>query len=64
MKSGSYRFLRTEIDAVTYSAFENALDAWLTDKSGPSRHVACLNAYCVTLALKDDRLARIIIGPT
>ena len=59
MKNGSYRFLRTEIDALTYESFESTLDQWLEDKDGPSHHVACLNAYCVTLALKNDRLARI-----
>lgn len=52
-------FLGTRVDALTLAELTRRVEAWLADKRGPSRHVACLNAYCVTLALRDEALRRV-----
>lgn len=61
-------FLGVAIDALTYDDMFEMVDQWILNKSVRSHHIACINAYCVTLAMKDPRLARIyngadIIGP-
>jgi N-acetylglucosaminyldiphosphoundecaprenol N-acetyl-beta-D-mannosaminyltransferase len=63
-----YNFLGIGIDAITYKDVFAAVDRWIADKEGRSHHIACVNAYCVTLALENERLARIyngadIVGP-
>jgi len=55
-------FLGIHIEAVTYPDMFAAVDRWLEDKSSRSHHIACLNAYCVSLAMRDPRLARIYNG--
>jgi N-acetylglucosaminyldiphosphoundecaprenol N-acetyl-beta-D-mannosaminyltransferase len=51
-----YRFLRTRIEAVDFAELTRRVAGWLSDPEAPARHVACLNAYCVTLAHDDDAL--------
>jgi N-acetylglucosaminyldiphosphoundecaprenol N-acetyl-beta-D-mannosaminyltransferase len=50
------------VDAVSYADVFRAVDAWISDKSGRSHHIACINAYNVALALTNPRLARIYNG--
>lgn len=52
-------FLGVGVDAVTYTEMENLVDGWLSRKGGRSHHLACINAYCVTLTLWDERLRNI-----
>lgn len=59
MLTQSANFLGVGVDAITYSQMEALADKWLSVKSGRSHHIACINAYCVTLALWDDRLRTI-----
>lgn len=47
------------LSAITYRQFFEKIDFWLKNKSTYSRHIACLNAYCVTLASNDLDLKRI-----
>ena len=61
-------FLGVGLQAITYNDVFKEVDRWITDKAGRSHHIACINAYCVTLALDNDRLKRIsnsadIAGP-
>ncbi len=61
-------FLGVGLDAITYSQIFEMVDDWIADKNGRSHHIACVNAFCVTLTLKNKRLARIyngadIVGP-
>jgi bacterial polymer biosynthesis proteins, WecB/TagA/CpsF family len=35
------------------------VDEWIQEKNGRSHHIACINAYCVSLTLKNERLKRI-----
>lgn len=61
-------FLGVSIEALTYQDMFNRADLWLKDKNSRSHHIACVNAYCVTLTLKNDRLRKIynnadITGP-
>jgi N-acetylglucosaminyldiphosphoundecaprenol N-acetyl-beta-D-mannosaminyltransferase len=55
-------FLGIGVEAITYDELIEKLDGWIRDKSGRSHHIACINAYCVALARKNDRLARIYNG--
>lgn len=55
-------FLGIKLDAVTYRELFDLVDAWVADKQGRSHHIACINAFCVTLAQKDARLRRIYNG--
>lgn len=55
-------FLGVALDAVTYRDVFSAVDHWVTDKEGRSHHIACINAYCVTLAVDNPRLAKIYSG--
>jgi N-acetylglucosaminyldiphosphoundecaprenol N-acetyl-beta-D-mannosaminyltransferase len=58
----SFNFIGVCMDAVTYSEMFEKVDMWRRNKEGRSRHIACLNAFCVTLALRDSRLRRIYNG--
>lgn len=67
-RSGTYNFIGTELDAITYEDVFGKIDGWLQDKEGRSHHVACINAFCATLATENERLSRIyasadIAGP-
>lgn len=55
-------FLGIGVDAITYEQVFQAVDGWISDKEGRSHHIACVNAFCVTSALKNPRLARIYNG--
>ena len=55
-------FLGVGVDAITYPQVDRQIDQWLRSKDTRSHHIACLNAYCVTLALKDARLRQIYNG--
>lgn len=64
----SFNFLGIEIYAFTYKDLFKTVDIWLKDKTSRSRHIAIINAYCVTLASKNLKLAEIynkadLIGP-
>lgn len=59
---GLCNFLGIGLDAVTYDELFDLVDAWRTDKQGRSHHIACINAFCVTLAQGDARLRRIYTG--
>ncbi len=52
-------FLGIGVEAITYDRMFEWIDYWLRDKRSRSHHIACINAYCVTLSLADERLARI-----
>ena len=54
-----YNFIGIGIEAMTYNDLEFRIDSWLKNKNGRSHHVACLNAYCVTLASEIPQLAEI-----
>lgn len=63
--AGSYRrynFLGIALDAITYPELFKDVDRWIADKTSRSHHIACVNAFCVTLALGDPRLTRIYNG--
>jgi N-acetylglucosaminyldiphosphoundecaprenol N-acetyl-beta-D-mannosaminyltransferase len=56
------------IDAITYDEMVDRIDEWLKTKHARSRHIACINAYCATLAMNNARLTKIyngadIVGP-
>jgi len=52
-------FLGIGITPVTYGELFELVDEWIKDKTTRSHHIACVNAYCVALALKDKRVSRI-----
>ena len=54
-----YNFTGVGIEALTFAGLDERIALWLDDKSAPSRHVACLNTYCVALSLRDRELRRI-----
>ncbi len=54
-----FDFCGVGIEALTFEEMERRIDRWIGDKSGRSHHIACLNAYCVALALHDQRLRAI-----
>ena len=58
----TYNFLGVALDAVTYADVFRSVDRWISDKAGRSHHIACINAFCVTLALSDARLSKIYNG--
>ena len=58
----SINFLGVGIHVLTYEDMFDAVDGWLKDKESRSHHIACLNAYGVTLTLKDPRLEKIYNG--
>lgn len=47
------------LNPVTYNDLMNLIDEWIKDKSGRSHHIACINAYCIALSLRNKELARI-----
>ena len=57
-----YNFVGTGLYALTYGDVFRMVDDWIRNKSARSHHIACVNAFCVTLAMKDDRLRRIYNG--
>jgi len=59
---GVANFLGTKLDALTYEDMFELVDDWISDKTGRSHHIACINAFCVTLANKNERLKHIYNG--
>lgn len=62
------QFACVAIDAISYEDLIIKVDKWLKNKKSRSHHIATINAYCVSLALKNPRLAKIyqsadIAGP-
>ena len=55
-------FLGTGVDAITYDEMFDRIDRWLKSKHSRSHHIACINAYCATLAMSDQRLRKIYNG--
>jgi N-acetylglucosaminyldiphosphoundecaprenol N-acetyl-beta-D-mannosaminyltransferase len=58
----SVNFNGIDVQAITYDEMIQKIDSWLKNKTGRSHHIACINAYCVTLAMRDKRLAKIYNG--
>jgi N-acetylglucosaminyldiphosphoundecaprenol N-acetyl-beta-D-mannosaminyltransferase len=56
VETGSVAFLDVGIDVLTYQDMFVQVETWLKDKSSRSHHIACNNAYNVTLARTDTRL--------
>jgi N-acetylglucosaminyldiphosphoundecaprenol N-acetyl-beta-D-mannosaminyltransferase len=54
-----YNFTGVGVEALTFAQMDERIDEWVGDKSGRSRHLACLNAYCVALAGGNERLRKI-----
>ena len=55
-------FLGVGVHALIYEDMFDVVDGWLEDKESRSHHIACLNAYGVTLTLNDPDLATIYNG--
>lgn len=52
-------FLGVGLTPVTYSQLFSLVDEWIKNKSGRSHHIACVNAYCCALAIKNKEVKRI-----
>ncbi len=52
-------FTGVGIEALTFVELDERIALWVGDKSAPSHHLACLNAYCVALSLRDGDLRSI-----
>ncbi len=68
MNRDTTQFANVLIDAISYEELIKEVDRWLEDKNSRSHHIATINAYCVSLALKNSRLEKIyasadIAGP-
>jgi N-acetylglucosaminyldiphosphoundecaprenol N-acetyl-beta-D-mannosaminyltransferase len=59
---GIANFLGVRLDAITYEQMFALIDSWISNKNGRSHHIACINVFCVTLALEDPRLKQIYNG--
>jgi N-acetylglucosaminyldiphosphoundecaprenol N-acetyl-beta-D-mannosaminyltransferase len=59
---GTANFLGIGIDALTYNDMFRLIDDWILNKTNRSHHLALINAYCATLAMKNVRLASIYNG--
>ena len=55
-------FLGIGIDALTYGDLFTFVNEYISDKRRRSAHIACVNAYCATLAARDEKLTRIYNG--
>jgi len=54
-----FNFAGVGIEALTMGEMEARVTKWVRRKSDRSHHIACLNAYCVALALQDRSLKEI-----
>jgi N-acetylglucosaminyldiphosphoundecaprenol N-acetyl-beta-D-mannosaminyltransferase len=52
-------FSGVEIEAITFNVMLNRVEGWLSNKNERSHHIACLNTYCISLALDDEYLQAI-----
>lgn len=55
-------FLDLWLDAMTFGEMLKKIDDYLASDRDRSFHIATVNAYCTTLALKNERLRRIYNG--
>lgn len=61
-------FSGVEIEAITFNELLERVDGWVIKNNERSHHIACINAYCVSLALDDEYLQTIynnadLVGP-
>lgn len=52
-------FLGIGLNPITYEELFKKIDSWIEDKENRSHHIACVNAFNISLALKNERLKRI-----
>ncbi len=52
-------FLGVGVTPITYPQLFELVDKWIADKSGRSHHIACVNAFCCALSLKNKDVKRI-----
>ncbi|PWG78812.1 WecB/TagA/CpsF family glycosyltransferase [Pararcticibacter amylolyticus] len=52
-------FLGIGLNPITYSELFKKIDVWISDKSNRSHHIACVNAYNISLSLKNEKLRKI-----
>lgn len=62
IKKKKANFLGIELDAITYDQLYRKIDEWIAEKKDRSHHIACINAYCIALAMENERLAGIYSG--
>jgi len=69
-KSGTkiINFVGVGVQALTYGDMLERIDKWRENKEARSRHIACINAYCLAKAIEDKQLRDIyntadIAGP-
>ncbi len=55
-------FLDLWLDAMTFGEMLKKIDDWLASDPARSFHIATVNAYCATLAMKNERLRKIYNG--
>jgi len=55
----SKNFIGVSVDAITYKDMFKYIDHWVLNKSARSHHIACVNAFCCVMALKNPRLKNI-----
>src|SRR5690606_29593524 len=60
--SVSANFIGIDVEALTYDEMFRRIDRWIENKKGRSHHIACINTYCVMLAVHDNRLSGIYNG--
>ena len=56
------QFLDLWLDAMTFEEMLGKIDQWLASDRDRSFHIATVNAYCTTLAIKNQRLRNIYNG--
>jgi N-acetylglucosaminyldiphosphoundecaprenol N-acetyl-beta-D-mannosaminyltransferase len=52
-------FTGVGLNAITFEQLYKRVDNWLKDKAGRSHHIACVNAYCISLSLGNSKLRNI-----
>jgi len=55
-------FLDLWLDAMTFGEMLTKIDDWLASNPQRSFHLATVNAYCTTLAIKNERLRKVYNG--
>ena len=50
------------LDVLTYNDLFDTVDQWILNKNGRSHHIACINAFCIALSIKNPDIARIYNG--
>lgn len=52
-------FLGVGLNPITYEQLFEKIDGWIANKEGRSHHIACVNAFNISLALGNEKLKRI-----